>query len=448
LQTFNTLIVNRFQSINPDKDGDSVRGIADLKNEVKIITSPDKTFELWKEFLEKHSTGGLINPDTRDRFNQVKNFKVTKNFTLAREFFKHLGHFTDDDLKVFVQHLLQKTPGHLYSYPKVTVHKTLKLHNSHYSAAEWVERRKKKMIVLQEFDALDGTLKLTRADGGVNNEKWKEWKKTHAVSVAAWIVLLYVIPAAYFAKRLMNEGKLKCACEFQEKFPEVLHFLRNFLRLKNNFNVSGGSTKFRTLKCDSLEFGRDWTYEPGKRLSFALLDLRDTPGHSVPEDHVKNPHFSLLFVALRSMKTPPISKPAMWLWIVNSANRIAQAVEYAKESFTNYTIRESKYIPAKNERPYDGSARKQLPDVFLLFLVKNDDTQAQGLWRKILSEYRAPDIPYYLEAGKYQELKYRLSSSELCMEFYLDLLFDFCRPGDWFLGVYLGSKCLVAAKVR
>jgi hypothetical protein len=69
--------------------------------------------------------------------------------------------------------------------------------------------------------------------------------------------LLYIIPAAYFAKRLTNEGKLKRACEFQDKFPELLHFLPNFLRLKNNFSVSGGSTKFKTLKHDFLEFGRD-----------------------------------------------------------------------------------------------------------------------------------------------------------------------------------------------
>jgi hypothetical protein len=62
-------------------------------------------------------------------------------------------------------------------------------------------------------------------------------------------------------------------CEFQEKFPEVLYFLQYFLRLKNNFSVSGGSTKFRTLKRDSLEFRRDWTYQPGKQLSLALLDL-------------------------------------------------------------------------------------------------------------------------------------------------------------------------------
>jgi hypothetical protein len=220
------------------------------------------------------------------------------------------------------------------------------------------------------------------------------------------------------------------------------------LRLKNNFNVLGGSAKFRILKRDSLEFGRDWTYQPRKCLSFALLDLRDTPGHSVLEDHVKNPHFSLLLATLQAMKALSISMPAIWLWIVNSENRLTQAAEYAKESFMNYTIRDSKYIPTKNERLYDGSARKQSLDVFLLFLVKKDDTEAEGLEGKIHSEYRAPDIPYYLEAGKYQELKYRLTSSELCMEFYLDLLYDFCRPGDRFLGIYTGLKSLVAAKVR
>jgi hypothetical protein len=120
---------------------------------------------------------------------------------------------------------------------------------------------------------MDGTLEFTRADGAVNNKKWREWKKTHAILVATWSVLLCVIAAVYFVKRLMKKGKLKRACEFQEKFPEMLHFLRNFLRLKNHFSVLGGSAKFRTLTRDSLEFGRDWTYQPRNRLSFALLDL-------------------------------------------------------------------------------------------------------------------------------------------------------------------------------
>jgi hypothetical protein len=209
-----------------------VRGISNLKNEVKIITSLDETFELWKEFLEKHSTGGLINLDTLARFNQAKNFKVTKNFILARKFFKHLGHFTDEDLKVFVPHQLGKTPDWKCPYPKVTMHKTSKLHRTHYSAAERVEHIKKNLIVLQELDELDGSLEFITAEGTVDNEKWRTWKQLHNVSTASWNVLLSQIPATYFAKRLTNEGKLKRAYEFQEKFPEVLHFLRNFLRLK------------------------------------------------------------------------------------------------------------------------------------------------------------------------------------------------------------------------
>ena len=98
---------------------------------------------------------------------------MTKNFTLAREFFKHLGHFIDKDLKVFVQHLLGKILSQSFSYPKVTVHKTSKVCSSYYFVAEWPEHRKKKMIFLQEFDALDNMLEFTKVDGTMNNEKWK-----------------------------------------------------------------------------------------------------------------------------------------------------------------------------------------------------------------------------------------------------------------------------------
>jgi hypothetical protein len=113
-----------------------VKGISDLKNEVKIITSPNELFGLWKEFLDTHTMGDLINPDTMEKFNQAKNFKVTKNFTLAREFFKPLGHLTDKNLKVVVQYLLGRTPNRDWLYPKVIVHKTSKVPCSHYSAAE------------------------------------------------------------------------------------------------------------------------------------------------------------------------------------------------------------------------------------------------------------------------------------------------------------------------
>ena len=82
------------------------------------------------------------------RFNQAKNFKMTKNFTLAREFNKYLRHFINKDLKIFVQHLLEKTPDWTHSYPKVIVYKASKVHPSHYFATDWVDHRKKKLIVL------------------------------------------------------------------------------------------------------------------------------------------------------------------------------------------------------------------------------------------------------------------------------------------------------------
>jgi hypothetical protein len=79
--------------------------------------------------------------------------------------------------------------------------------------------------------------------------------------------------------------------------------------------------------------------------------------------------------------------------------------------------------------------------------VKKGDKEAERLRSKIRGEYRVPNIPYYVEAGKYQEMKYRLCASELCMEFYLDLLFDLFRPGERILGVFTGLKCLVATQV-
>jgi len=35
-------VIERFQNINPEKDGASIKGSADLKNEIQIITLPDR----------------------------------------------------------------------------------------------------------------------------------------------------------------------------------------------------------------------------------------------------------------------------------------------------------------------------------------------------------------------------------------------------------------------
>jgi hypothetical protein len=72
-----------------------------------------------------------------------------------------------------------------------------------------------------------------------------------------------------------------------------------------------------------MEFGAPWAYLPSKRMSLALMDLRDTPWHSVANDYNKQPHFNPLLATLRGLRNPSISTPANWIWIVNSANRLA-----------------------------------------------------------------------------------------------------------------------------
>ena len=67
----------------------------------------------------------------------------------------------------------------------------------------------------------------------------------------------------------------------------VLHVLSNFLRLKKNFKVASSLGKFRTINSEIMMLGRDWTYETGRRLSLAIMDLLETLGHNVAQDHAK-----------------------------------------------------------------------------------------------------------------------------------------------------------------
>jgi hypothetical protein len=73
------------------------------------MTVPNEYFLLWEEFLKKHAVIELINPDIGLPFNKAKAFKVSAKTLLHREFFKHLGHFMDEDLKAFLIHPLERS---------------------------------------------------------------------------------------------------------------------------------------------------------------------------------------------------------------------------------------------------------------------------------------------------------------------------------------------------
>ena len=147
LQSFTDAVIERFQNINPEKDGALISGTADLKPEIQIMTLPNDLWAHWEKFLTKHSEGELIDPYFCTMYKEVKGFKV-KGMSLKREFFKYFGHFTDKDYGVNAQHLIGATPRPKAVYPKVSVIVPKFVVPDNMTHKEWVDRRKRKKVVL------------------------------------------------------------------------------------------------------------------------------------------------------------------------------------------------------------------------------------------------------------------------------------------------------------
>ena len=98
---------------------------------------------------------------------------LSSKFHLTSEFFKHFGHFTDNDFKVYVHHLPEHTPRRVAAYPKVTVHKANHVHASDHTGHEWVERRKQKRVILEELVELQPDLKFMASDGALEGDAWR-----------------------------------------------------------------------------------------------------------------------------------------------------------------------------------------------------------------------------------------------------------------------------------
>ena len=425
-----------------------MNGPANVKSELRIMTMEDAHFAMWKEFIERHHRGELINPDTGDMYKDKQPFTFSTKFQLTREFFKHFGNFTDADFKVYVQHLLGRTPSRRSAYPKVTVHKTTLIHASHHTRHEWVERRKRKRIVLEEFVELQLDLKFIKPDGSVDGDEWRKLKLDHRVSSATFNMLLYLPENQYFSKRLTNEGNLKRASKFQEKFPDVLSFFRNFLRVKSNLRPCTGHIRLRAQDSMSLSLFREWSYDEEVVPSFGLMDLRQAPITADREPNLRDLAFFLYIHRMQRMSKRAFTDPRIWLWVHSSKEHVKMSVEFVKRWLPDFESMHSMYLSSKNERLNDAKTRAPPTSVFLLFLFKRGDDRASRLCANVRKEFTVPlDVPYYLDVGRYMEVKYRIYASELRMEFYFQLLQFFCRAGETIIDIHCGGKFMLAAKV-
>jgi hypothetical protein len=55
--------------------------------------------------------------------------------------------------------------------------------------------------------------------------------------------------------------------------------------------------------------------------------------------------------------------------------------------------------------------RNASTNVYLFFLIKKGESPFEDLKKRIKKEYKAADVPYYFNNGKYMEVKYHFHSN-------------------------------------
>ena len=154
------------------------------------------------------------------------------------------------------------------------------------------------------------------------------------------------------------------------------------------------------------------------------------PTNSDGDDSSRDPAFFTYIQRMRRMLSPNFSEASVWLWIHESDVRARQLVDFVKRFIPEYETTYSVYRASRNERLNDTKTRAPPAAVYLLFLLKCGDDRASRLWQNVKAEFAVPsDVPYYLEVGRYNEVKYRVEPGELRMEFYLEIMKLFYRLG-------------------
>ena len=421
----------------------------DLHNEIKIITSSEEVFSLWSELISKYSQGNLVDPETCEKMKLNSRWIPQKDGILNREFFKWLGNCDEEDHRKLCLHLLHRSgPKRTLRYPKVTIKQTSKVLKDCYSAREWLERRKRKALVKKELHKLNPSLGLLDKAGCLQEDRWKQFKVDYNVTRASMRVLLEAPGEDYFvaAKAVSNKNK-----SIEELSPYAKQFFKAFLLQRADFVKLAGRAYFRAYDATNNRIGswpvNSWELT-SENLKLAVLDFRRMPCFAAKESSTfQDPYFQQFMLMFMQSNCPNINEPPNWLWICgDKETELAIHNLSGHDMLTAKYVRKfSTYIPAKFERLEDLPAthRNARAPISLMFLIRHVDKDRIN----IPEEFAAPNTSVYTKPRKYQELEYRDQPSELRMEFYLQLLDLFCRPGDTIYSVFSGTKVLCAGLV-
>ena len=310
---------------------------------------------------------------------------------------------------------------------------------------EWVDCRKRKKVVLQEFMAINPSLKFFDSAGDVLEKTWKSWKARHRFTSASWDFLLTHPKAEYFKRRFRNDAWLKRAKDLEKQFPQILFMFTKFMKLKYRLFELGGGVEIRGVDVSARAFVTISTSRyQCREVNLAVLDVREIPRAKEGSNTI-NPFLEFLKQRLE----PSMTEPNVWLFILKGKDDIKHATAFVAAHLEQYEYTLSKYVPSRAELLNGISTRATAPDVPLLFLFKKENEFADSAWPLLRGKYSTPlENSYYWDWGKNTEIKWRVEPSKLWMEFYLDILQAFAKSDENVVGIYTGAKFMLAAKVR
>ena len=233
-------------------------------------------------------------------------------------------------------------------------------------------------------------------------------------------------------------------------------FFKVFLKQKKEFKKPVGRAYFRLYSSMNNKFGPGleniWE-DVAHALVLGIINFMCVPNFTqVNKGTTQRPYFEDFTNALQRQSQSTINEPPIWLWICGSKEAEIQVSTFAHKSIflDVYDIYYSDYWPAQNKRLEDRGANNRLARsaVYHIFLIRKSYRASRPKPIIILPTFVVPQTSVYTKLQKYNELEYRIDTSNLQMEFYLKILEMFCKPGDNILSIFGGSKVLWAGLVN
>lgn len=423
----------------------ATKTVMELKGELKLITSTDRTWNMWCRVFDSHNNGDIVNPETENTYKSDPKVKVPP---ILREFFRPLQGLTELELYRAAEHILLETPGRTLPYPKIFLKRPRHMKPSTYHIKEWCEYRKRKTMAVRELSKLVPDRQLVNVDGDIIWDNWRAFKAAYHINGTSMKAL--VKEASSFLATRARKNEKKASVDDREQILYVF-----FLDRKKNAKFEGAA-RFCMVNPKTMVFSsyddhasRAAVREDPRGPAFAILDFRGIPG-AWKTGSADSAFYEPFYTAFKKYRSPHIREPHVWLWIVD-VDKAAQVMNlYNSALSVDYNIFISTYVPAKTEGLtviQEARGFKQVGVVQLYFLTcKKSATGRLPVKHSIFKKMYDLPAPHAKEL--IEETMYTIYPAvELRMEFYLEILQLLTVRGETIFNVFGGTKVVYAALV-